>query len=97
MTFEERVKEIERRKKLIAKNAVAIEQHEFVIAKKKLISKHQNVVDQLIESCTHDQTYATQYYFGGSYLDRALTTYYTRCILCDKLLYTKEKTHDYYG
>lgn len=49
------------------------------------------------DRCPHSITYTTSSYFGGSYLDRASTTVYTHCALCEKSLGHETKQHSYYG
>ena len=99
MTYEEREKQIQiqRKTNLIDKNKKAIDDHEFVISKRKLIDKHSKEISRLLEECQHEKTYTEEIYFSGSYYDQADTTYYKKCCLCGKLLSTEVKTHQWYG
>lgn len=74
-----------------------IQLKEEVVARRKIIEKHASALRALIETCTHEETNTKTTYFGGSYLDRASTTYDTYCVLCNKHLHEKTVTHDYFG
>ena len=97
MTFEDRKKQIEKHRKLSNKSQAEIDNHEFVIAKRKLIKKHNDAIKELLETCTHDEVTQEQYYFGGSYLDQAYTEYWNTCVLCGTTSERTHKSHGYYG
>ena len=46
MTFEDRKKQIEKHRKLSNKSQAEIDNHEFVIAKRKLIKKHNDAIKE---------------------------------------------------
>ncbi len=97
MTFEDRVKEIARHKKLAKKSQDQIDTNPFVIQKRKLIGKHQAKIKELLATCTHDKVNKKESYFSGSYYDKASTTHWDECTLCGEKLNRREETHSYYG
>lgn len=82
VTFEERKKQIEKHKKLAIKSQEAIDSHEFVVTKRKLIVKHNTAIKELLNDCTHDETILKSEDFPGSYYDKSYTEYWNECILC---------------
>jgi hypothetical protein len=47
--------------------------------------------------CSHTDKVVDEYYFEGSYNDRAYTTYTVKCKNCGKKLFEHTKMHDWYG
>lgn len=67
-------------------------------AKRKLIAKHEHELSELYKLCDHEG-YVVQkdYYFPGSYYDKAYTESWNECTLCGA---KSEKTctdHSWYG
>lgn len=95
--FEQRLKLVAKHQALMEKNQAAIDTHEFVKAKTKLIQKHANTVKELFDTCTHDRVITTSRYYDGSYLDKASTCYTDKCVLCGKIVGERRETHNWYG
>lgn len=69
-----------------------------VIRKRKLIKKHQEELEQMLEACTHEGFVEQKSsYFGGSYYDHAYTRYWAQCTLCGRKSEETVKEHSYYG
>lgn len=64
-----------------------------------LISKIKALTEELQATCTHpkDKIKTEHRYFGGSYYDRACTTYWNVCTCCGMKSDTWEEVHSYYG
>lgn len=97
MTHEERKKAIEKHRKLANKSQQEIDSNPFVIAKKKLIKKHDDAIIKLLSECTHDEVEKKSRYFSGSYYDKASTDYWNECKLCGATSEITSETHGYYG
>lgn len=97
MTHEERKKAIERHRRLSNKNQKEIDNHEFVVAKRKLITKHNIAIRSLLAECTHDEVERKSSYHSGSYYDKASSSYWDECLLCGAKINHKEETHSWYG
>lgn len=97
MNFEDRKKLIEKHRRLANKSQEQIDNNPFVLAKRKLISKHNDAIKELLEGCTHDEVERKSRYFGGSYYDKASTDYWDVCLLCGTALNHREETHSWYG
>lgn len=68
------------------------------IAKKcRLIQKHKEELNKLYGACTHKETKLREYYFEGSYFDKAHTEITRTCEVCGKNLGTETKEHSWYG
>lgn len=70
---------------------------EKVKRKKEFLEKHKKILEDMLKTCTHEETFVEEHYFSGSYNDRAHTDYYTRCSLCGKIIETRTKEHSWYG
>ena len=69
-----------------------------VNAKRKLISKHQKELRELLATCTHEgHVVEKSSYFSGSYYDKAYTDYWNECSLCGERSEVTTKMHSYYG
>lgn len=97
MTFEERKKQIAKHRKLSNKSQELIDAHPFVVAKRNLISKHNDAIKKLLEDCTHDELERKSQYFEGSYYDQAHTEYWNKCTLCGAVGERTTKGHGWYG
>jgi hypothetical protein len=97
MNFEDRKKLVSKHRGLVNKSQAHIDEHPFVIAKRKLINKHNDTVKKLLEECTHDEVRTESYYYDGSYLDQAYTEYWHVCELCGKSFESHRVSHGYYG
>lgn len=97
MTFEERKKQIDKHRRLSNKSQEQIDSHPFVLAKKNLISKHNDAIKKLLEECTHDEVEHKSEYYDGSYYDKAHTEYWAVCTLCGAKSDRTTKMHDWYG
>ena len=97
MNFEERKKQIAKHRRLSNKSQEAIDSHPFVLAKRNLISKHNDAIKKLLDECTHDEVEQKSRYFSGSYLDTAYTDYWNECTLCGATSEVTHKSHGYYG
>ena len=67
-----------------------------ILETKERLDKLQDKYNNLVEQCDHPETYIDKQYWSGSYLDKASTTYYTHCKICDKILNEKTETHSWY-
>lgn len=97
MTFEDRKKAIASTKRLIEKNKAAINEHPFVVQKTKLLNKHTNTIQQLLQECTHDEVERKSEYYDGSYFDKAHTEYWVVCTLCGAKSERTTEIHSWYG
>lgn len=97
MNFDERTKAVQKALKLAQKSQEEIDSNPFVIQKRKLIAKHKNTVKELLAECTHDEFLTRSEYHGGSYYDKASTTYWDECLLCGAKINKREETHSWYG
>lgn len=69
-------------------------QRKVVARKRKLLDVQVEIVDKLLEDCTHEELEAVESYYPGSYLDKAYSDYWNKCKLCGK---TSEKTTEMYS
>lgn len=97
MTFEERVKAVQKAQKLAIRSQEEIDSHPFVVQKRKLIDKHKNTIKQILSECTHDEVIKKSQYYEGSYYDKASTKYWDECVLCGAIINRREETHSWYG
>jgi len=97
MTFDDRKKQIEKHRRLSNKNQAEIDAHDFVVAKRKLIKKHNEAIKVLLETCTHDEVDRKSEYYEGSYYDKAYTMYWNECKLCGSKSKKTNETHSWYG
>ncbi len=97
MNFEDRKKQIEKHRRLANKSQQEIDANPFVIAKKKLIDKHNAAIKELLEGCTHEEVEKKSRYFSGSYYDKASTDYWNECKLCGATSEITSETHGWYG
>lgn len=54
-------------------------------------------VKELVDECTHDETFENEHYFGGSYLDTDYTDYWDECVVCGKSFNKRHVGHGSYG
>jgi hypothetical protein len=97
MNFEDRKKLIEKHRRLANKSQEQIDNNPFVLAKRKLISKHNDAIKELLEGCTHEEVEKKSRYFSGSYYDKASTDYWNECKLCGATSEITSETHGWYG
>lgn len=82
---------------------MTVEDEEFQALKEKiakkcrLIQKHKEELNKLYGACTHKETVQKEYYFDGTYFDKAHTEITLTCEVCGKTLETKIKEHSWYG
>lgn len=69
----------------------------LVEKRKKQLSIKNEELRELIGECTHQETVEKSVYVEGSYYDKAYTTYYVCCSLCNKKLSSTTETHSWYG
>lgn len=97
MNFEDRKKQVEKHRKLARKSKELIDAHPFVVAKRNLISKHNDAIKKLLDECTHDEVERKSQYYEGSYYDKASTDYWNVCLLCGARSEITSETHSWYG
>lgn len=69
-----------------------------VNAKRKLISKHQKELKEMLATCTHEgHVVKKSSHFSGSYYDKAYTDYWNECSLCGERSEVTTEMHSYYG
>lgn len=76
-------------------------------AEKKIVNLRKKVICDKIDAlqvelktnCVHpkDKVVQRDRYYGGSYDDRASTTYWNECTICGETSESWTKTHSYYG
>lgn len=65
--------------------------------KKQLISKHMEEMNKLLEKCPHEELELKEYYFEGSYNDKAYTDTWYQCKLCGQKGPVTTEMHSWYG
>lgn len=79
-----------------------VEQMKKHIARKeKLVAKHRdelfNLKAELRRVCPHTNQKVNEWYFDGSYLNKAYTERTIKCVDCGVELGQETETHSYYG
>lgn len=49
------------------------------------------------KNCKHENMIVQEYYFSGSYYDRAYTETWKQCVCCGYKTEKKHETHDWFG
>lgn len=68
-----------------------------VFKKKKQVQTYSRELQELLQTCTHEEKETRSEYNAGSYLDRAFTTHYVVCTVCGKPLKQETVQHDWFG
>lgn len=66
-------------------------------AKIKVIQKHREQLQSLLDSCQHPTTIENSRYVQGDYYDKAYTVYWNECTVCGKRSKETIDQHSYYG
>lgn len=61
------------------------------------IEKHKRKLQDLLDSCPHENVVKKERHFEGDYYNKAHTEYYKECTLCGKELDWNMIQHDWYG
>jgi hypothetical protein len=75
-----------------------VEKQRRVVARKQaLVKKQQDVLDEMLSKCPHEEVEMKSSYFSGSYYDKAYTTKWYQCTLCQERGPETIEMHSYYG
>lgn len=74
-----------------------IEYKKSVERKRKLVSKHQQELDELLSKCPHEEIVHMKKYVPGGYLNTDYTRHWNECTLCHERSPETIENHGSYG
>lgn len=91
MKFKDRVAAFARHQRLAARYQKELDQHEFVVRRRQLITRHQQAARQLLTGCTHDRRVKQQQLVEESHFSPAVKIVWEQCVLCAAISKIKER------
>lgn len=72
-------------------------QRKVIARKRKLLNVQVDIVNKMLEDCTHEELEVVESYYDGDYYNKAHTDRWNKCKLCGKTSDKTTEMHSYYG
>jgi nitrite reductase/ring-hydroxylating ferredoxin subunit len=72
-------------------------QRKVVARKQALADKQREILKGILNNCPHEELEVKEYYFEGSYYDKAYTDRWHQCKLCGQKGPVTTNMHSWYG
>lgn len=90
-------KKVNKKKELINLLEKRIDNIPEVIELRKKIKRHNVLLEKLMDNCPHDNYVKEKRYYSGSYLNRANTSHWKKCLICGYEFDFVDEIHSWYG